>query len=232
MLLLINTVALAQEDEKRLIISYIDKIGHFSIPEKGVVYHMNMNMVSFLQNRKMKPSELKMELFMTSDMIKYTTGLVTVYQDSLDCFVVIHKDKKIFLRDGGFKLDKMEGLVQFQKKLITHSRLVSCNVFELEGNEFKRMRFRPEDKIGEQLKIKELEFVYDPREKTIESLRIKYQADNPVAVQVINYNEINFNYKGKAPSGPAAKYFFKKNGALQDNYAGYQLIDNRLKNNG
>lgn len=97
------------------------------------------------------------------------------------------------------------------------------------GRKMQSLKFKIEDELSKRLKIETVEFVYSEEKKSIAKIMVSYNSTNPVTVQQIEYNNLDFNYKGAKITGSANGFIFDKKGNLQNSYKGFQIIDNRIK---
>lgn len=219
---------------KKELLDYVDRMRRVTLPSEGEAYRMIMETTTIPRNKGQKSMSISSESIITSEVIYFKTGMVSLYQDSINCIVVLHQAKKIYIR-GAVKngnQSQIDKMISIQQQLIDNSTVINNGLTTQDGHECSLFCLLPSYELAKTQKIDKIEMVYDHVDRILKKVIINYSLDSKIASQLFEYQDVNFDYKGKILSFPVLSYFFNKNGQLIGSYAGYQVIDERKKSNG
>lgn len=214
---------------KERVLTYIKEIGSITEVPKGAHFKL-VNRLTYNQEFGGLKNEVSQEIKMIGNRFIYDTEIMSVYQDEVDQFVLIHTQKIITWQNAQKVSNKEEiarEMVSFQDSLISTSKELACVEKKVGKSTHWMGTFEVNSVIKKDHNIKRLITETDQDTKQLKNIKVFY-ADHPDGIEVkeVEYAVMNFNYKGKLPLRLKELVLDKNNGLIKK-YAEYKLIDER-----
>lgn len=194
--------------------------------QSGKTAYMQLNIKNIRRNDGVDQS-IDIEVFRREDQLIYKTKDIKIYKDLENSFMVIHPLKRIVWQesDGKFQEDKSMEIIDLQLKLVEESVLLSCKEVLVNDNPLRELLLEPSDQIKDVFGVTELKIVFDRELNQVKSVNSKYMKGKDLLSQIIEFKELNYNYKGKMPRD-IKKLIFTTDGRLVDSLKDYTLLKN------
>ena len=216
----------AQIDGRSLVLNHIEKLAGAASFPKDKVFFIDSEIVSFPRNDLANPQKINIEIYLSSEIQFYDAGIIQTYQDDHGVFVVVPEKKSVYRknRTDSDMTTNIVAMANLQKEIIKSSELIA--VEEVDKKWLIRFQVQPE--VRENSGIETMEFIYSQTKEQIDEVKIRFSEDNQLALQVMKYNRLSFDYRDKKMNAPVADYILNRKGQLNEDFMGYQLIDINL----
>jgi len=219
-----------QETAKAIISNYVEQMGKIGMPEKGKTYYLDMSVKNIYNGEKTGPAGFHMDIFLTHSQMRYTSDLISVFQDTVDALVLLPANKQIFWTKAtkiANALERSRKLTDFQIEVVNSANIEKISEETINGLKFRIISLIPSSDIAEKFDIERLVFHYCQNQKRIERVKIFYNKTKQLKSQEFIYTIFDLDYKKSGKEFPVKYYIFDSSGNLLEKYKGYELIDNR-----
>lgn len=223
----------AQEENsacKDLLYNYIEQFAEMELPERKNAYYLKIKLENNPREKSQKsryPSDL-VEIINTKNQLVYNTNNFSIYQDQEDLFYVYHFQKIIqwsnSTRNNEEIMQKSWDLSKLQKKLIDISEISECKDDTINSNIYKHIRINlPQSYVSD---IANCEYYYNTNKNLLEKVIVYYSDSHILDNKVVEFLEVNFDYKPISLKKAKSEIFDRK-GKLLPKYSSYKLVNNK-----
>ena len=198
-------------------------------PAEGSAFYMVLEIKNEFFEPTNSPSSLKSEIYLTKDQMIYRSNLVSMFQNSIEAFIVVPANKQIFCRNIDQDIDKderKEKLLGAQLDLIKKCKVTDCYEEMQDSEKCLLISMQPENDFIKKTNICRFIFTFHEKSELLKSMKVIYAKPSKVKSQDFIYHTLDFDYKPQK-NIPIEQYLFAANGKLNSKYQEYQLIDNR-----
>ncbi len=173
-------------------------------------------------------SEVNSKMYRSKDQLVYKTKDVVIYQDMLNAFMIIHPNNRIIWSKNPEKnqAHSTAQIANLQKILLEESTLIHCSKSVAENkHEIIDIKLKTSKKISEEFKVTYSLMKFDATTNQLLKVETIFDQDQPLARQIIEYQIIDYNYKGKKLK-PAKSMVFSSDGKIRAEFQHYTIIEN------
>jgi hypothetical protein len=173
----------------------------------------------------------KVEVYKDTAHLHFFSDQASIYQDE-DEAIVLLKDQKVIIVSSFNKalMNKQadDEFMLMRKDFLKNCEVLNCSKGD-EKNDLKILELKVVKNDNSGIKISKMIYKYNVVEQKIIETRVFFNKEYKLKEMTIKYNssETKNDYKFE----PTTRYFFSKNNKLLPKYKGYELVDNRDKEN-
>ena len=209
--------------------NYINQMKDIGSPEDGQTYKLDYSVKTNYSPKAGVPNQtVRFVAYITNRIMVAESDVVSIYADTLDSFMALHKDKIIHQSKGEKnQLAENDALKMAQQQLliIKSCTPVKCEKQTIEGVLYHSSRFLLSKEMSDELHIKSIDVLYNIDQQRIYHVIINYNPGQPVITQQITYNLIDYN-NTETLKKSARSYIFSGS-RLNSKYRDYTLINNK-----
>lgn len=206
-----------------------------TVPQQNKVYHFKYELSTTLNNKgkdgKNMTNTSEIEIITSKDQKWFLSKDISVYQDKVNCFTVVHGKKMIYWSDmtkDNPKEDKMARFKKVQDTLLKQSDVVSCSAYDKEDIS-KVVVLKPKPKLASYIEVKQVTYYINSAKQEIKKIKVEYPSNKDILSVLFSFKENDFDYQKEKLNTPIKNLFINSKGSLQKVYEGYQLLDIRNK---
>lgn len=209
---------------------YFAKSRELSSPAKGKTYYLeaDMNTINKPTSRQ-EDVNTRMKFIINSKNFQYESDLVSIYEDKVYSYTIIHTKKLVIKnRSIGEKAKAMQisNFTGMQNAMLEYAQSTVCNELTgKNGEKILEVKMQINQDGQEVLKAKQV-VLYLTKESFVIQKSVVYFIDShPIYTQTVNFRKISNDFKEYTAISPE-KALFDKNGKFKRKYQGYTLVDN------
>lgn len=201
--------------------------------DKGNVY-MNYSIITHYavrENKPVKPAKTNVEFVIGKTQMYYKTAEAVVFIDTTDNFTIIPERKVVYWSNSMLEVEKEKRIKSFsilQDSLFQMSELVECKTQVNTAEGFNKVVImQPMEKAKKVYPYKRFSFYINTEQKKLKKVVVEFPAGFEFTKMELIYNKIETQYTGEELNKTAKSKIVTGGNALNDQYTGYTLIDNR-----
>ncbi|WP_291856864.1 hypothetical protein [Marinilabilia sp.] len=221
-----------QIDGRAVALGHIEQLAGAASLSGDKVFFIDSEIASFPRNDLTNPKRVKIKIYLSNDIQHYDAGIIQTYQDGNEVFFVVPDEKSVY-RNNVVDSDMTANIVamaNLQKELIKSSELTAMEEHLEDGDKKWTINFKVLPEVTENSGVETMAFIYNETQEQIDEVKLRFSADNQLALQVMKYNRLSFDYRDEKMKAPASDYVLNRSGQLKEDFSGYQLIDLRDTN--
>lgn len=169
------------------------------------------------------------EMIMTGDGIFYESESVSLYQDSVYSFLIIHPAKTIVWRNTS-QVQGTESVLDYslaQTTLLSRGKVIACSDVNTDKGNQRKIVFEVDKDYKALYKTDKIEFYYDLSKQQVVRQIVYYTKQKGYWKADLEY--VAQDYASKKKIKPAKTYVLTAGSALLEKYKSYEFLDKRAK---
>ncbi len=208
---------------------YVNESARHTEPKEGQIYFMQFSVKSIPASKfSSEIAIVSSKIFRSKGQLIYETKDVDIYQDELNAFMIIHPNKRIIWSKEPEKIknEATNKIAALQKNLLESSQLIDCSISVAEnGHDIISIKLKTSDDIKNEFKVAYSLMKFDRTLNQLLKVETIYEPDQPLARQIIEYQKLDYNYKGMKIK-PAKSMIFNSKGQVKPEFKQYTFIEN------
>tara|TARA_Y100000589_G_scaffold133268_1_gene127297 strand:+ start:144 stop:836 length:693 start_codon:yes stop_codon:yes gene_type:complete len=211
-----------------MIKDYYRKMEKISSPTSKKVYHISYT-EQIVSNEPGQSIKTNVNIYSSEDKFYYYTGLVDLFQDANDAFLIVHKEKMVYHTnsvENSKSKRQFSSYLKIQEKFFETGKILLSEVVVLNGKKVARVSIETPKELDPRLKVVRTTYWFDIEAKKLIKTKVDFDSSYQIKSKVTEYNELNLNYKKKLKKAVFKKVIDKK-GQLLEPYKSYKLVVNK-----
>ena len=211
-----------------LIRAYYKTMEKFSIPSTNKVYHISYK-EELIPKGGGKVSTSNVNIYASGNKFYCYTGIVDVFQDEEDAFLIVHKEKMIYQSNSP---ENQQSRAQFthyikvQDQFFKNGKILLSEIVVLNGKKVARVSIATPKDLDPALKVVRTTYWFDIEGGKLMKTKVDYDQSYKIKSRVTTYNQLNLDYKKKLRKA-VFKQVLDKKGQLIEPYESYKLVVNK-----